>query len=314
MVKVCALLFTMLFGISAFAAKAELRVAEKSTVRVGDPIRLGVLLAGEIQVSELINKVYDLVVFEAFSGEGERVIKSQELALVLRERLSFLDLQLLSVKIPETFMIRAQRNFIYSKDLQRQVRLQASAFCPDCNIEFQDFNVPEIKSNQEILGMKLDTQSVRQSGTFLLPLKVETSQSPLNLWLSGRLAFYHEAPVATRLIQSGERLQASDFQIKKVNVTFNKDGAPAIEQLAGKVASRTITMGQPIYFGDLKKEQAAQRGQMVKIVLGTESFEVSVSGTAEESGAIGDTIKVKTADTKKIMSGVLIEKATVKVE
>lgn len=147
-----------------------------------------------------------------------------------------------------------------------------------------------------------------------MPLNIETSKGVLHHWVTGKLAFFRQTPVTTRMINMGERITSSDFVIRKVNVTFAKDGAPQEAELIGKLAGRTLNLGQPIFFGDLKKESAALRGQLVKILLGSDIMEVTASGTAEETGSLGDTIKVKSADTQKILSGVLIDKGTVKVE
>lgn len=308
-------LFLSIFSsLGAFGYRAEVRVAEKSTVRVGDPIRLGTLLVGKIDDSELLNRIYDLVIFEAMTSEESRILKSEELALVLRKKLSFLDLQLLSVKIPETFTLRSQRNFIYPSDITREISQRSLMVCGGCTIELQELNLPEVKVSQEILQVHLETQSIHQAGSFLLPLNIETSKGVLHHWVTGKLAFFRQTPVTTRMINMGERITSSDFVIRKVNVTFAKDGAPQEAELIGKLAGRTLNLGQPIFFGDLKKESAALRGQLVKILLGSDIMEVTASGTAEETGSLGDTIKVKSADTQKILSGVLIDKGTVKVE
>ena len=311
--KLVVLILT-LFSLQALALKAEVRVAEKSTVRLGDPIRLGTLLTGKIEDTELLNRIYDLVVFEPMTSEGERIIKAEELALTLRKKMSFLDLQLLSVKIPETFTLRAKRNFIYPSDLARQITQQSLSVCAGCTVELQELNLPEIKTNQEVLKIRLETQSIRQAGGFLLPFIVETSQAKLNYWVTGKLAFFREAPVTTRMVRMGERMTEADFSMQKVNVTYARDGAPKAADLIGKLAGRTFNIGQPIFFGDLKKEPAAQRGQAVRILIGTDTMEISTTGTAEEAGSVGDIIRVKSADTQKILSGLLIEKGTVRVE
>lgn len=307
------ILFTV-FLANAFAARSEVRVAEKSTVRVGDDVRLGVLLVGQIEDTELLNRVYDINVFEAFTSEEERTFSSEQLALTLRKKLSFQDLQLLSVKIPESFKIKAVRNFLYPNDMMRQISQAAKNICLGCNIEFQTLELPDIKTSQEVMRVHLETQSIRQSGSFLLPLLVETSNGKTNYWVTGKMNFFRLAPVATRMIKFGERIQPGDFEFRSVNVSFAKDGVPQESALSGKVAGKTLNVGQVIYLGDLKKEAAATRGQMVKIIVGGTDLEVISNGTAEETGSIGDLIRVKSSDTQKILSGVLVEKGTVRVE
>lgn len=314
MLKYLIVILLSLFLVNAFAVRSEVRVAEKSTVRVGDAVRLGTLLVGQIEDTELLNRVYDIQVFEGFTSEGEKTFTSKQLALTLRQKLSFQDLQLLSVKIPEVFTVKAVRNYLYPNDIMRQISQAGRNVCLGCTVEFQDLTLPELKTNQEVLKVTLDSQSVRQSGSFVLPLIVETSNGKSNYWVSGKMNFFRMAPVATRMIKFGERIQSGDFEYRNVNVTFAKDGVPQEAALGGKVAGKTITAGQVIYLGDLKKEAAAQRGQIVKIIVGGEHLEVISSGTAEETGSIGDMIRVKSSDTQKVLSGVLVEKGIVRVE
>lgn len=309
-----ALAVTILLSHSALAERFEVRVAEKSTVRVGEPVRLGNLMSGQIQDSELSDRIYNLVVFEAIPNEEEKSFKSEELALILRQKLSFQDLQRLSMKIPELVRIRAQRNHLHSGDLMREISEQARALCTGCTIEFDDLKIPELKIREEVLQTHLETQNLKSAGSFLLPLQVQTSQGKSVYWVTGRISFFKEAPVAKHLIRSGERVLENDVEMKKINVSFAKDGAPSLDELNGKIVVRTISMGQPIFANDLKREPAAQRGQLIKILVGNEGFEVASSGTAEESGGIGDVIKVKSADTQKMLSGVLIDKATVRIQ
>ncbi len=308
------LLVFILFFSWARADRAELRVSEKSTVRVGDPVRLGNLIQGEIGNKELENKIYDLVVFDPLTSEGEHVFQSEELALTLRRKLSFQDLKRLSLKIPETFTLAAKRNYLYAGDIKREIAARASEICSECLIEFEDLNIPELKSREEILQTRLEVQSLKKAGSFLIPLAVSTSQGRHVYWVTGQVSFSKIAPVAKRLLRPGEPISQSDFEMKKVDVSFAKDGFVRSEELAGKVAARTLTVGQPIYSSDLKKELAAQRGQMVKILVGGETFEIVSSGTAEEAGSVGDMIKVKSTETLKMLSGVLVDKGTVRVQ
>jgi flagellar basal body P-ring formation protein FlgA len=314
-VKIFLTLTTLFISTSlAWAERFEVRVAEKSTVRVGEPVRLGNLIVGKIQDAELSSRIYNLVVFDAITSEEEKSFKSDQLALMLRQKLSFQDLQRLSMKIPDMVKVRAQRNYLHAGDLMREISDQAKVLCTGCTIEFDDLKVPDLKIREEVLQTHLEVQNLKSAGSFLLPLQVETSQGKSVYWVTGRLAFYKEAPVAKRMIRAGERISDGDVEVKKINVSFAKDGAPTLEELAGKISTRMITMGQPILAGDLKKEPAATRGQAVRILVGNDSFEVVSSGTAEESGSIGDVIRVKSTDTQKLLSGVLVDKATVRVQ
>jgi flagella basal body P-ring formation protein FlgA len=294
--------------------KTQIRVAELSTVRVGDPIRLGYLITGKVTDSELLDRVYDVVVFEAQNSEGTKVLASTQIAETLRRKLSFQELQHLALKIPETVTVQIRRNFLYPTDIARDIRKQAQNICSGCTVDFDDIQIPEISTSDEVLRTRLDLQNLRMGGSFLVPLHIETSKGKNQIWITGRLSFYKDAPVAKRMIRLGEALSPNDFEFKRVNVTLAKDGVPTLEDLNGNLANRVITIGQTLYFSDLKKEPAALRGQTVRIILGDEGFEVSSSGIAQEGGSKGDLIKVKSSDTQKVLAGVLVDKGTVRVQ
>lgn len=306
------LLMTSLFAVAA--DKMEVRISELSTVRVGDPIRLGTISTGLEKDSYLYKKIYDTVVYEPINTEETQSFTSQSLAIILRNKLSMQDLQQVSFSIPESFSLKAKRNYVYPQDIKRSIILAAEASCKPCDVTIDDLKIPDTSTRNEILGVDLDTTSIKGAGGFLLPLNLQTSQGKGSVWVTGQLTIYKMAPVSKRLIQMNEKFTAEDFEMKRVNINFMRDGIPAEKDLIGKMAVHPISYGQTIFFADLKNELAAKRGEIVKLLLGDKEFEVSTQGIAEEQGSIGDIIKVKVNDTQKLMSGVLIDKAVVRVQ
>jgi flagella basal body P-ring formation protein FlgA len=312
MMKFVSVAFLILFSLTSLAARFDVRVQEMSTVRSGEPIKLGQIVTESSQKA-LSEHFYNIVVYEALAADEERSITAEGLTKTLRQKLSFQDLQDLSLKTPAKISFRAKRNFLSAKDLTRDLLTKAQEACGTCEAEMDEMNIPEIKGSGEILQVKLDTQNFRAGGSFLLPLHVVTSQGNSSYWLTGKTSLYKMAPIATRMIMANERIAEADIQMKRINVNFARDGFSDIKNIIGKKAARTLSLNQPIFTADLKKEPAVQRGQIVKIVLGDDAFEVAISGTAEESGAVGDMIKVKSNENQKMLSGTLIEPGIVKV-
>lgn len=313
--KYLVLALSMIFVVRVFAvSKYEVRVAEVSTVRVGDAIRLGVIANTEIADADLADRLGNLIVLPAIDSETTREIDSQQIAIALREKLSFQDLQRVSVTVPEKVKIKAKYNYFYERDLRSQIAKKALSFCSGCEVVFEDFKINDIPMKEEVLSYRLDTSNFRQAGAFVLPLVLETSKGKTSIWVQGKASLYKEAPVAKRMIRIGDRLALEDFEFKRVNVSFAKDGTSTTESMIGKLSQRVISAGQVIYANDIRREPAAHRGQIVKIILGDSTFEVSAQATAEEAGGIGEVIKVKTMDTKKLMSGTLVDLGVVKIE
>jgi len=313
-IKLFVFTFFLCTSLLAKADKLDVRISELSTVRVGEPIRLGVISTGLEKNSALYKKIYDTVVYEPISSEQTQIFTSESLAVILRNKLSMQDLQQVSFSIPENFSLRARRNYIYPQDIKRSIIIQAQANCKPCDVVIDDLKIPDVATRNEIMTVDLDTSTLKGAGGFLLPLNMETSQGKNSVWITGRLTVFKMAPVAKRLIQMNERLTASDFELKRVNINFTRDGIPTADELMGKIASHPIGYGQTIFYADLKNELAAKRGEIVKLLLGDKEFEVTSQGTAEEQGALGDVIKVKVSDSQKLMSGVLVDKAVVRIQ
>ena len=302
----------ILISLNSMAARYEVRVQELSTVRSGEPIKLGQIISESSQKS-LGEPFYSVVVYEGLPADEERSITAEGLTKILRQKLSFQSLQELSLKTPQKITFKAKRNYISSKDMTREILNKAQEACSGCEAEMDELNIPEIKGSGEILQVKLDTQNFRAGGAFLLPLHVVTSKGNTAYWVTGKVSLYKMAPVAARMILANERIAEEDILYKKISINFARDSFSELKNIIGKKAARTLSLNQPIFTNDLKKEPAVQRGQMVKIVLGDDAFEVSMSGTAEETGAIGDMIKVKSLENQKMLSGILIEPGIVKV-
>ncbi|MCE3009809.1 MAG: flagellar basal body P-ring formation chaperone FlgA [Proteobacteria bacterium] len=307
-------LATFLFSMTAQAEKLDVQIKSQATVRTGEPIRLGEISDLTDFQKPLVQKLYDLVIYDSILNETTVPIEAKSLAQEIRGKLSFQDLQQVSLRIPEVVQIKAKRNFISENGLRRQIYEEVERYCGSCEVVYTDLKIPEIQGSSEVLGVQLDTQSVRQPGSFLLPLIVETSQGKQQLFVQGRMQWWKEAPIAKRMIQFGQRIQMSDLELKKINIGFVKDATPQLQDLVGRVSARTITIGQNVSFQDLKKEAAVERGQTVKLLIGSDVMEITSSAVAEETGFLGDVIRVKQPETKKVISGVLVEKGVVKVQ
>ncbi|MFN7455682.1 MAG: flagellar basal body P-ring formation chaperone FlgA [Pseudobdellovibrionaceae bacterium] len=307
-------LVILFFSTMAQAERLDVQIKSQASVRVGEPVRLGEISDLSDFQKPLVQKLYDLVIAEAVPAESTIQIESRTLAQEIRSKLSFQDLQQIALRIPEVVQIKARRNFISESSLRRQIYEEVERYCGSCEVIYTDLKIPEIQGSSEILGFQLETQSVRQPGSFLLPLVIETSQGKQQLYVQGRMQWWKEAPIAKRMIQFGQRIQINDLEMKKINIGFVKDATPSLQDLVGRVSARTITIGQNLTYQDLKKEAAVERGQTVKLLIGSDLMEITSSAVAEETGFLGDVIRVKQPETKKIISGVLVEKGVVKVQ
>jgi flagella basal body P-ring formation protein FlgA len=315
--KLLSLFVWVLIGLSVrfvFANENTVNVLEASTVRLGDDIKLGQVAEINIDDPDFRSKIYDLVIYPATTDAKAFEIPSEELALTIRQRLSFSDLKKISVKIPTMVKIKPQKNYLSTADFGHQIITAVQSHCHPCRVKLTELKLPTIPKDEEILRLSLHTSEIKDNNSFVLPLIVESSRGRSNFWVNSKVNVFKKAPVAKRLIRAGELIGENDFDIKEVNTTYAKDGVPTPEFVNTKVANRIIQAGETIYFNDVRKVPDLFRGQVVKILVGTETFEITTTGTAEQDGNIGDRVKVRNDANKKSVTGQVTEKGTVKLE
>ncbi len=211
-------------------------------------------------------------------------------------------------KIPAEIRIKIRQEGFSKIDLEKTLRNILAARCGVCTFQIRFNSLPKLPSK----GWNIDWDQEIRYGSFMIPVLEEGRF--INKWITGVARVQKQVPVARKLIRFGERLQAEDLEMLETDITFVKEETPAMDQIVGLIANRSLTPRLPIVLSDLKREPAARRGQVVKALVGDQNFEVSINASAEESGFVGDVIKIKNSETQKIMSATVIEKGVVKVQ
>lgn len=212
-----------------------------------------------------------------------------------------------SFKIPSQVKVTFSKEAVSREEIARKMLNHLSVSCSACDYKISVTRTP-VPTQKE---WDLDFSQMSTKGGFLLPLRDGSDQIK---WISGTIRVSQLTPVTTRLILQGERVQAGDVRMVMTDVTYAKDGVVRAEDVQGHIASRSLPVGTPVWMSDLKREPAAKKGQIVKAMLGDETFEISVNMQAEDNGYVGDLIKVKNIETQKVMSGLVVEKGVVKLQ
>jgi len=71
--------------------------------------------------------------------------------------------------------------------------------------------------------------------------------------------------------------------------------------LEGRVARRTLVPGQPITRDAIRTSYVVTQGQRVSIQFQSESISIVMTGTAVQSGSVGDVISVRNTDTGRLV-------------
>jgi flagella basal body P-ring formation protein FlgA len=211
--------------------------------------------------------------------------------------------------VPQKIEIKTSTGFS-EKYFKRKLINHLSAQCSPCEVTIEKTTVPRIIMTE----WKVSWEDLKLAASVLVPLEPAVEKANQTQWISVTLRIKKSAMVATRNMNFGERISEKDFETKWVNVSFAKEDPVTVETLkAYQLTARPIMKGHVVFPADLKQEPAAVRGQSVKALVGDESLEISFTAMAEETGRIGDQIKIKNNETKKTMTAVIVEKGVVRI-
>lgn len=296
--------------------RPEISVQNYNEVNANRPVLLRDLATFSFAAPTQIRKAMALVVFDAI-GDSEKVeYKNSEIVKTIKEKINE-DSELSDLKwtyfVPEKVTVIGRKNYLSELSAISEMTLAMQSKCSDCKIQFKDVKIPHIREKLAYESCSLDSEQIR-GGSFLVPVNCQFNNEKKTYWITGTVRISKSGPVAARQINSGEKISAQDVRIEQVDLTYAKDSVPTIEEVQNQIAARGILVNQPIFRGDLKKELAVTRGQIIRAVSGNESFEVTSQVQAEEQGYVGDLIKIKNTETHRVISGQIVEKGVVRVQ
>ncbi|WP_374034780.1 flagellar basal body P-ring formation chaperone FlgA [Bdellovibrio bacteriovorus] len=303
--------FAFLVSLQAFA-RPEISIPSSVEISQRELLRLGDIATVTGGTEELVNAL-DAVVLREDCRElllsqhlnSSEILVKMRAALNSQENLRRMNPQF---KVPSQVQVSFASTPVSRQEVERKVHNILKARCNECEYQISIQSTPRPASKQ----WDLDFTQLSAKGGFLLPLR-DGDQRQIK-WISGTIRVSKLTPVTTRLILQGERVQADDLRMSMTDVTFAKDGSLRMEDIQGQMAARSLPVGSTVWASDLKREPAAKKGQIVKALLGDDSFEISVNMMAEDSGFVGDLIKVKNLETQKVLSGLVTEKGVVKLQ
>lgn len=135
--------------------------------------------------------------------------------------------------------------------------------------------------------------------------------SPWTFYLGYQNRLSGPALVATRPIAARELPSGSDIEVRLIDYTQSPDLYPRIWPAEARV-NRPVAAGQPILINWLALPTVIKAGVKVRLLVGTPAFTVSQEGTAMNSAAPGEMVRVKTPS-GRIVQGTARQDGTVEV-
>ncbi len=211
--------------------------------------------------------------------------------------------------LPTEVKIMRSSSQVSRMEVERKIRNQLQMHCSECEIRIQISSVPSQLASDWNLDLNIDLNK----STLLIPI-FSVSQPDRKGWVSAEVKRYQQIPVLNRALKTSDVITQDVLSLEKRFVSSIREVVLNTESLVGMQVVRYMNAGQSFLFSDLKKENVVQRGQIIKAMMGNDTFEVSISAQVEESGAIGDVIKVKNLDSQKVFSAKVIERGLVRIE
>ncbi len=312
----------LLFSLSSTAEihtpRPEIAVVNQAEVAADKAIRLMDVATVSFVAPNEAQAALKIPLLPAQSDGEVKKFKNSELVRLLKAKVGAVS-EIADEKwtyfVPEEVEIRAKKNLISNQSVENQLTIAILARCGDCKVSLHDLKIPQIREKLSFENCEIQTESLKAGGSFILPVQCRFSGNEnKTYWLSGSSKVFKLAPVSSRQLNPGEKITSHDFRMEEVDVTYAKDGIPTSSEVEGQLASRILSVNQPIFKSDYKKELAITRGQLIRAISGNETFEVTSQAVAEEQGYVGDLIRIKNSESQKVLSGQIVEKGVVKVQ
>ncbi|MCP4704974.1 MAG: flagellar basal body P-ring formation protein FlgA [candidate division Zixibacteria bacterium] len=129
-----------------------------------------------------------------------------------------------------------------------------------------------------------------------------------------KIAYYEDVLIASDRIGRHQLINNENCISKRMEITsLTSKPLTSEASLADLRSKRNIRKGQILSSGSVEKIPTILTGQGISIFYKSSILEISAKGKAMESGYIGERIRVKNEQSKKILTGVIIDGETVEI-
>lgn len=124
-----------------------------------------------------------------------------------------------------------------------------------------------------------------------------------------------EVVVPQIVIYPGSKIEEGLLTTKRLraNSLLREAVFTSRSQVAGFIARRTLVPGQPIAKDSVRAAYVVSQGQPVAIQFQSGAITIVLTGTAVQSGSVGDVIGVRNSDTGRVVRARIAEDRTLSV-
>jgi len=130
-----------------------------------------------------------------------------------------------------------------------------------------------------------------------------------------RISCYDYALVTTGRVKRHDMITLDKFEIRRVETTYISEKVlQSPDELINRWARKNIGKDQIITSGLVEQVPAIISGKNIYIMYKTPAMEITAPGVALEAGYIGDRIRVRNSQSRKVIACTIMDRETVQVD
>lgn len=143
-------------------------------------------------------------------------------------------------------------------------------------------------------------EPARLDGTFPVTVVMTAGGETFKTNVMMKAARMGSVLVATRRLDRGEIIPANALVTQMRDLNEIRDYAPAA---VGRIVTRPIPEGSVISSTMIEREQLIRKGDRIVVRINLAGIELSAPAEANEAGSLGEVIKVRNIESRKIIAG-----------
>ncbi len=300
------------------SASAETVITVKSAVEVdGSQVRLGDVATIEGASPSEVEELADLAVASAPKpGRSKEIDRDYVLAKLHQQ--GYPVRQMLFQGSRSTIATRSSQS-IDSDTLEARFRSSIESRLPWSAAD----TVIDIQTAPDVLGLPTGKTDVRfecdgdyryvGDETFRTTVLVDGKPCK-TLYLRASVHPLEHVAVATRDIGRGSPINDTDFTMIRKDLAELSDGFFTDRaELRGLIAARSLSAGSVISLRCVDRPVVMKRGKIVTAEVRGRSFRITAMVKAMDNGRVGDVVRLTNLDSRKTLTGEVIDENTVRV-
>jgi flagella basal body P-ring formation protein FlgA len=294
-------------------AETTVRLLPEVEVK-GGKVRLGQIARIETENETMGEKLRDVAVTSApRPGKSRRITRAHVEAMIERG-----GIDPKSIKIEgDSVLVRTSYQRVEAKRLMKAIeeflRERAGSIESKVSIlpttPLKDLSLPTGEVSISVRSISKDPLR----GWFRAILRVD-GEVVEEVPIFAKVKVEKEVVVAVKPIGAGERISADKVTVKRMMIGPEEgDALGKVEDVLGKICSRSIAKGSPIRRSSLRLPVIVRRGDLVKIVARYGLIRITARGKAVENGRLGDLIEVENLNSKRRIHAEVVSPGVVMV-